>query len=110
MLLVLSINVSANLEDPTRPDDYATPIAVDSEPVEEETKNNLILKLSAIFTYPTFNHAIINGLSVQQGDIVFSGIKILDIQESSVTILIDGQPQELLLSTQIKRTSQGFSQ
>ena len=108
LLLALSLNVNAQLDDPTRPADYSS--AISSDPMEKETKKGNVLKLSAIFIYPSFSHAIINGLSVQQGDLIFSGIKILDIQASSVTVLVDGQTQELHLSTQIKRTPQGFKQ
>lgn len=105
---MLSTSVSANLDDPTRPANYSSPMA--AELIEKESEHGQVLKLSAIFTYPTFNRAIINGLSVQQGDIIFSGIEVLDIQESSVTVLIDGQSQVLLLSTPIKHTQQGFNQ
>lgn len=108
LLFIISTHSSAQFDDPTRPADYIPPSQVSSSPIEEEAKDSYVLKLSAIFTSPSFKHAIINGLSVQQGDIVFSNIEVLDIQESSVTVLVDGQAQELLLSTPIKRTQQGF--
>jgi len=105
-LLLLSANVSAKLEDPTRPADYSA--AMQSELIEENVTKSDVLKLSAIFITDSFRHAIINGLSVQQGDIVFSDVEVLNIQETSVTVLVDGQAQKLLLSSPIKRTQQGF--
>lgn len=107
-LLLLCANVSAKLDDPTRPANYSS--TIQSELVEENVTTSEVLKLSAIFISTSFKHAIINGMSVQQGDIVFSDVEILDIQETSVTVLVDGQTQELLLSSPIKRIQQGFEQ
>lgn len=96
ILLSLVMIGATDYPDPTRPPNFQT--AVDSQ---DTTPTNLIL--TAIFTYPTFNMAIINGNAYKQGD-KLGEYTITRIALNTVELSgPENSTQELTLTTSVKK-------
>jgi len=106
VLLVFPVSVASAygqvLVDPTRPYD-----AVPSTSVNGELADKLIL--NAIFINGLHKHAIINGMSVKEGQDI-AGKTLVSISKSRVVLHGDKGPQELFVnhSQFIKDANDGF--
>ncbi len=95
-LLIFPKNGQAELTDPTRPAFYTQ----DSGTIDTMTED---LKLSAIWISKSFRRATINGITVNQGETIFSNVKIIKIHSNAVKIEQNGISRNLkLLSRSIK--------
>jgi hypothetical protein len=88
--LLYNIYCFADFRDPTKPAAYFQNTGV----IPSHTKQ---LKLSSIWISGDSKRATINGVTAQQGDFIFSTIKILKIESNSVLIKQKGKTKKLSL-------------
>ena len=101
LLCLVGAPVVAQLDDPTRPPDFATTLTPD-----DATEADVGWELSSILVSPQRSVAIINGTTVQVGE-TLAGAKVLEINLSGVVIRHRDEVISLkLLSTSVK-TSPG---
>lgn len=82
----------AELKDPTAPVYYQSETNRDNHPDQQE---NLVL--SAIWVSKKNKRAIINGLTVRQGEQFLTDIKLIKILKDSVLIQKNGRTRQLFL-------------
>jgi hypothetical protein len=80
----------SELRDPTKPDALAF---TETTPVNQSDK----LALSAIWISPKTRRATINGISVQQGQTILNGVKIIKIKHNMVIVQQNGVIKTLQL-------------
>lgn len=81
LLLMVGQFAQAQLDDPTRPADFVVGGGIGVNPEDVTTAWNL----SSILISPQRSVAIINGKTVQTGDML-AGAKVLSIQQTSVKL------------------------
>lgn len=88
--LLYNIYCFAEFKDPTKPASYSQ----NTDVISRQSKQ---LKLSSIWISGDSRRATINGVTAQQGDFIFSSIKILKIESNSVLIKQKGKTKKLSL-------------
>jgi len=94
--LLFNSSAFAVLKDPTRPPNISANSNTSNTPKVE-------LKLSAIFISKQSKHALINGVTAKEGQLILSSVKVLKILKNSVKVRYKGTNQTLYLLTSFKK-------